>query len=374
MDGGRARGHGNSLIAVAREATTEETSMKIRSSASLLAAIVLLAAPSARCAGYVDVLDAPAQTSALASQRLLNGAALAGNRVVVVGQRGHILYSDDRGRTWTQASVPVSADLLAVHFPTASKGWAVGHSGVVLATSDAGKTWVKQLDGRSAAQAMIDYYEQQGADAATRSEAKRFADEGPDKPFLDVWFDDDRVGYVVGAFNLVFRTDDGGAHWVPWFDRTENPKRYHLYAVRRVGGDVYAAGEQGIVLKLDATAQRFRAVRTPYDGTYFGITGKPGSVLVFGLRGNVYRSADGGASWQKVDTGIPVGVTGATLTTDGRIVLVSQAGHTLVSSDSAATFAPVASDPPIPAAAVAAVGPNTLVVAGPRGVQTSRLP
>jgi photosystem II stability/assembly factor-like uncharacterized protein len=341
--------------------------------APLLATLAFLAAPSAWSAAYVDVLDAPAQKSALASQRILNGAALAGNRVVVVGQRGHILYSDDQGRTWTQAIVPVGVDLVAVHFPSALKGWAVGHSGVVLATADAGATWVKQLDGRSAAQAMVDHFEKNGVDVALVSEAKRFADEGPDKPFLDVWFEDENVGYVVGTFNLVFRTDDGGRHWVPWFDRTDNPKRYHLYAVRRVGDDLYVAGEQGIVLKLDAKAQRFRAMRTPYDGTYFGITGKPGSVVVFGLRGNAYRTVDAGASWQKVDTRIPVGLTGGAVTPDGRIVLVSQAGHVIVSSDSGSTFAPLAVDRPLPAAAVVALGANSIVVAGPRGVHASQL-
>ena len=44
-----------------------------------------------------------------------------------------------------------------------------------------------------------------------------------------------------------------------------------------------------------------------YKGTFFGITGKPGVVIVYGLRGNAYRSADGGASWQKIETGISVG-------------------------------------------------------------------
>ena len=123
--------------------------MNMRHLAPLLAALALLVAPSASSAPYVDVLDAPSQTSPLASQRILNGAAVAGNRVVVVGQRGHILYSDDHGRSWTQASVPVSVDLVAVHFPTSKKGWAVGHGGVVLATSDGGATWVKQIDGRA---------------------------------------------------------------------------------------------------------------------------------------------------------------------------------------------------------------------------------
>jgi len=347
--------------------------MATRTPIVLLASLALLAASGAPRAAYVDVLDAPAQKSALAPQRMLNGAALAGARVVVVGQRGHILYSDDRGRTWTQASVPVSVDLVAVHFPTARKGWAVGHSGVVLATSDGGATWVTQLDGRAAARAMVDHYDGQAADASLRDEAKRFVDDGPDKPFLDVWFDDDNVGYVVGAFNLIFRTDDGGAHWVPWFDRTDNPKRYHLYAVRRVGDDVYVAGEQGLVLKLDPKAQRFRAVHTPYDGTYFGITGKSGSVLVFGLRGNAYRTTDAGASWQKVDTRIPVGLTGGAVSPDGRIVLVSQAGHVLVSSDAGATFEPLAVEPPTPAAAVIAVDAKSMVIAGPRGVRASPL-
>jgi photosystem II stability/assembly factor-like uncharacterized protein len=351
-----------------------DVSMSLRRRGLALAMAALLVAPRAWSGTYVDVLDAPAHKSALAGQRLLNGAAVAGDRVVVVGQRGHILYSDDHGGTWKQASVPVSVDLVAVHFPTARKGWAVGHSGVVLATDDAGATWVKQLDGRSAAQAMVEYYEKQAVDAALRDEAARFADEGPDKPFLDVWFDDENVGYIVGAFNLVFRTDDGGRHWAPWFDRTDNPKRFHLYAVRRVGEDLYAAGEQGLVLKLDPKAQRFRAVPTPYEGTYFGITGRPGSVIVFGLRGNAYRTTDGGASWRKADTGIPVGLTAGALMPDGRIVLVSQAGHVLVSSDSGATFAPVASARPAPGAAVVAVGAGGIVVAGPRGVQASPLP
>jgi photosystem II stability/assembly factor-like uncharacterized protein len=46
----------------------------------------------------------------------LLGAARAGERLVAVGQRGHILYSDDSGNAWQQAAVPVSADLNAVSF------------------------------------------------------------------------------------------------------------------------------------------------------------------------------------------------------------------------------------------------------------------
>ena len=47
-------------------------------------------------------------------------------------------------------------------------------------------------------------------------EAKRYKEQGADKPFLDVWFQDDKNGYVVGAYNLIFRTADGGRHWEPF--------------------------------------------------------------------------------------------------------------------------------------------------------------
>ncbi|TWJ11095.1 WD40/YVTN/BNR-like repeat-containing protein, partial [Geobacter argillaceus] len=103
---------------------------------------------------FQDVLDTPAAKSSHAAQTLLTSVTLAGTRVVGVGQHGHIVYSDDRGKNWTQSTVPVSSDLLAVHFPSAQKGWAVGHDGVVLHSSDGGANWVKQFDGRAAAQVL----------------------------------------------------------------------------------------------------------------------------------------------------------------------------------------------------------------------------
>ena len=49
--------------------------------------------------GFRDVLDNPARESAFAAKSLLNGVAAAGKRLVAVGQRGHIVYSDDGGKT-----------------------------------------------------------------------------------------------------------------------------------------------------------------------------------------------------------------------------------------------------------------------------------
>lgn len=362
-----------------------------------LIVVLIAAAMATLCfavtSNYVDVLDAPAVKSTLASKSLLNGLVFAGKRLVSVGQRGHIIYSDDRGKTWVQANVPVSSDLVAVHFPTPRMGWAVGHDGVVLHSSDGGVNWSKQFDGRAAAQVMAGYYmagsqcsvchgrvdsQFAGKPACPAAEAlmrnvKRFVNQGPDKPFLDVWFESDTTGYIVGAFNLIFRTTDGGKVWEPWFVRTDNAKMLHLYAIRPVDRDLFICGEQGLVMKLDRQLGKFLTLKTPYNGSFFGVTGKPGTVLVYGLRGNVYRSRDGGTSWEKIETGVQVGLVGGAVTDDGRFVLVSQAGQVLVSADDGASFKMIDTERSFPATAVTALGKDTLIIAGLYGVAEQKI-
>ncbi|NIQ26341.1 MAG: hypothetical protein GTN88_07370, partial [Gammaproteobacteria bacterium] len=72
---------------------------------------------------------------------LLVDVARAGDRLVAVGEQGHIIFSDDNGTSWTHAAVPVSLMLTAATFPTAERGWAVGHEAIVLTSEDSGSTW-----------------------------------------------------------------------------------------------------------------------------------------------------------------------------------------------------------------------------------------
>lgn len=340
--------------------------IKLRQAAAAALFLPFLAMP-AIAADFVDPLDKAAVASPLAARYLLNGLERAGQRLVAVGQRGHILFSDNTGQSWAQAKVPVSSDLVAVHFASASRGWAVGHDGVVLGTTDGGQSWSRLFDGRTAGRQMAEHYAQ--SDPALAAEAQRFAEQGPDKPFLDVWFENEKTGYVVGAFNMIFRTDDGGQTWQPWFDRTDNPSLFNLYAIQNVGEDVFIVGEQGLLMKLDRPAGRFRAVETPYKGSYFGVTGKPGAIVVHGLRGNVYRSTDQGATWSKVETGLQQAFVSSTVSPDGRILLATSGGQVLASSDDGASFRRLMLEQPVPAFAILAEGADRLVVAGLRGVR-----
>jgi photosystem II stability/assembly factor-like uncharacterized protein len=347
---------------------------------ALAAAFALVLAAPAAGAGFVDVLDTPAQISPLAATSLLQGVAHAGNRLIAVGQRGHVVVSNDNGATWKQSPVPVSSDLTAVFFVDDRQGWAVGHDGVILHTADGGDTWQLQLDGRKANDLLVAEMERKLAAEpasatakALAAEAQRYKEQGADKPFLDVWFSDAKTGFAVGAYNLIFRTEDGGATWSPWFDRTDNPKFFNLYAIRPAGNDLYIAGEAGLVLKLDAASMRFVALTTGYNGSFFGVAGAGSAVLVYGLRGHVYRSDDAGRTWAKADAGLPAAIVGAAPAEGGAILLADGGGRIASSADGGRTFTTVALKNPVPVTGFAPIGNDRFVLVGPRGATVTEV-
>ena len=116
----------------------------ITSALALIAGLGLFA-PAGTCAE--EAVEAP-----LAIESLLLDGAAAGSRLVVVGERGHILVSTDGGASWKQARVPTRALLTAVHLHDERTGWAVGHDAVILRTGDGGATWemVHHAPGRGA--------------------------------------------------------------------------------------------------------------------------------------------------------------------------------------------------------------------------------
>jgi len=334
----------------------------------------LAASLTAKADPFQGPLDQPAQSSSLAARGPLLAVAAAGSRIVAVGLRGHIVYSDDVGDTWKQASVPVSTDLVAVSFASASKGWAVGHGGVVLHTADAGATWTRQLDGRKSADIAIRYLESKaGNDPGTRKlveREKRLAGDGGTQPLMAVHFESETTGCVAGAFNRLFCTDDGGNTWTPWMDRIDNPNELHFYAIAGCAGGICLAGEQGMVWRFDAQKGRFVTRALPYQGSVFGLLADGAdTLLAFGLRGSLFRSVDEGKSWEKVSIGSQAGITSGAVLTGGAILLATQAGEIVRSLDAGKTFARLKPARPMSYNGVMSAPGGKAVLVGSEGVR-----
>jgi photosystem II stability/assembly factor-like uncharacterized protein len=331
------------------------------------------------------------ETAPHATRSLILDLVNAKSRAVAVGERGHILLSEDR-RQWRQVEhVPTRSTLTGVA-AVGDQVWAVGHDGVILHSADGGLGWVRQ----------------------------RVAPFDPDSsdthngvPLLDVLFLDERNGFAIGAYALLLRTSDGGTTWteVPmsadggsdvatdvgadtgadqddavegdaaddsWTmsaDETEieDEADPHLNAIARTGdGSLFIVGERGAAFRSTDSGESWQRLSLPYDGSMFGVIGYDGRhVLAFGLRGNVYESFDLGDHWNKVDSGAELSLMGGTGWENGGAALVGANGVVLTRTQGTGSLLRHAYPNASVLSSVLAIAPGgELVLAGESGVAT----
>ncbi len=300
-------------------------------------------ASSSTDSAWLDPAHADAEPMPLASSSLLLDAVLLdGGRVLAVGERGHIVWSDDHGVSWQQAPVPTRSTLTSI----AAHGdivIAAGHDGVIVRSGDAGLNWQRVRE---------DVFEPGSFDPANGA------------PLLDLLFlDDDRV-LAIGAYSLLLTSDDGGESWQPGavigaadgsaeaevatgsddedagsgdpllFDQADlvldDEEDPHLNAITRLpDGRLFIVAERGSAFLSDDDGGHWRRVSLPYDGSMFGVLSLGGPrLLAYGLRGNVQHSEDGGESWRELDTGTELSLFGGFVRNTG-VVLVGANGLVL---------------------------------------------
>jgi photosystem II stability/assembly factor-like uncharacterized protein len=285
----------------------------------------------------------PAIMARLAARTLSLDAVAVDGALVAVGERGHVLVSEDGGESWHQQASPTRTMLTGVYFHDRDLGWAVGHDSAILRTADGGVTWE-----------LVSW--------APDDEA----------PFFDVWFSDADNGLAIGAYGAYYETTDGG---VTWSSRWISEDDWHLHRIAQAdNGKLYIAAEAGSFYRSDDGGESWLTLPTDYQGSYFGVLPLRGdSVLLFGLRGHLFRSDDAGESWEEIDTGTVAMLTDGVRLDDGTIVIVGLAGAVLTSSDGGNTFElhPQANRRGI--SAVVEVGDGSLILVGEFGVKISTL-
>ncbi len=205
----------------------------------------------------------PAEIMPRAAKTTLIDLSRAGDRLVAIGDRGHVLLSGN-GNTWKQVATPVRSMLNRAFFLTDQLGWIAGHDGAILNTADGGQSWTLQ------------YHDPQWG-----------------KPFYDVLFLDENNGIVVGANSFVMVSQDGGNSWTE-VDHDFQMHGVNLYSITQLGdGSLLISGEKGMVARSADAGESWTMLHSPYSGSFFGAMpdGDIG-VLLYGLRGTVYRILD----------------------------------------------------------------------------------
>lgn len=249
-----------------------------------------------------------AEQMPLAARSLLLDGARRGDRIISVGERGHVLVSADCGLTWVQAKVPTRALLTAVTMVGRELAWVVGHGPVVLHSRNGGANWVRQHLPESAVE-----------------------------PLLDVWFANDRQGVAIGAFGRIMRTEDGGETWhAGVIDDREPHANAILQSSERT---LHVAAEFGMIFASNDVGRSWTALDVPHGGSFFDILNLGGgSLLAYGLRGRLVRSRNGGLRWTAIESGSAETLLAGLVRDDGTVLLGGLRGTLLISRDGGLTF------------------------------------
>lgn len=280
---------------------------------------------------------------------ILMDVAKAGERLVAVGERGFVLMSEDGGQSWTAHATPVTRTLTAVAFEDQKLGVAVGHGGSLVRTEDGGDNWTEVQMEEADSESLL---------GVTSFGGGRFA--------------------AYGAFGLYFDSSDGGNTWRRHSVISEDFDR-HISQVLPVGDKLLMVAESGNLAVSGDGGATWSRIKSPYEGSYFGATKLSGDgVVVFGMRGNVYRTDDVAAldpaallppepgddaesqpmaespdeygddsmtedeglelNWRKIDIDTTASLMAGRLLSDGRLLLVGNAGLMAVSSDNGQTL------------------------------------
>jgi photosystem II stability/assembly factor-like uncharacterized protein len=227
-----------------------------------------------------------------------------------VGDNGSMIRTDQTGQHWQTVKAEASEQLWDVAFTDAATGWAIGFESTSLRTTDGGESWAAASPRRPEKFESVTVVGSRawavgtgGSIFATGDGGAHWnaQDSGSSDELGVVSFSDLDHGWAAGTSGTILRTSDGGSTWEPCESGAFSTVT-----------DVSVVDDQTVWFVAGGTA-----VMTADGGASFRSVTLPGSWSslidfvdaehgwVADGQGRLYRTSDGGVSWDDYSFGSP---------------------------------------------------------------------
>ncbi|WP_442267285.1 YCF48-related protein [Tenacibaculum sp. ZS6-P6] len=291
-----------------------------------------------------------------------NAVSIIDNNNIILSTSNSILSTDDGGVTWKNFSIPNSS-VNKTFFTSHLIGHAITNNGFILKTIDGGQNWYATKDDSNTMPSnfyTIDFVnENVGFVTQAHDDIYKTTDAGETwiemstrtQTIFDFHFLDENNGFATGEYGATYKTNDGGNSWNQIFFQSgffEGTSMYSIYFQDNNIG--YATGERGRIIKttdggntwsshsenynsfsdlkiFDSGTGFVRSGGNYYKTTDFGDNWSyissvnhfsycSGSYFVSenlgysigGGIGDVFKTTDGGVSWDKLDINVDEGL------------------------------------------------------------------
>jgi len=199
-----------------------------------------------------------------------------------------IYHTTDGGQTWDSSQLDIkNATRMGgeIYFTDKKRGWAVTGDPIIFSTEDGGKTWKDQFNYAS-----VTY-----------------------DSLMSISFGDDKRGCAIGS-RAIICTEDGGKTWKEqWGAQHGNSVKINNFKFELLGINLisptmgWVVGSYGQIMKTEDGGQSWKTT-TPNSecgNQVFFINKKTGWLHGWGTP-FICKTEDGGQTWQKQDAGINV--------------------------------------------------------------------
>lgn len=271
--------------------------------------------------------------------------------VITVGVNGIIGVSENSGRSFRFSALPSGVILRGVAVSDCTHVTAVGDAGTIIHSNSTASEWAVVNSGVSVPLRGVSFVGETGWAFGDDGVILRSTDRGAQWEQMysetgSTWnaisFIDSLNGWIVGSdelnktrFPVLARTSDGGIEWIPW----QSPPTVFT-AIQMLGADNgFATGDGGVLYRTTNGGSSWEERPSGYTTLLTDLNAlSAGLVFVTTADGRILRTEDGGKSWREEENVQALG---------GLYAITKGTNEMIAVGDSTIAFVRLAAEAPI---------------------------